>query len=95
MAEGVQSWFNNNRPPDHDHNHVDTRKELKAYDPGLAALCEEVFGKTELVYTKPASRLTGHLRGYNPRKAPTFKWPARVLKAQQEILENARSRGEQ
>ncbi|MEM7391155.1 MAG: hypothetical protein AAF492_02315, partial [Verrucomicrobiota bacterium] len=30
FAEGVQSWFNNNRPPDHDHNHVDTREELKA-----------------------------------------------------------------
>jgi hypothetical protein len=24
FAEGVQSWFDNNRPPDHDHNHVDT-----------------------------------------------------------------------
>ena len=43
FAEGVQSWFDNNRPPDHDHNHVDTRKELWDYDPALAALCEEVF----------------------------------------------------
>ena len=25
-AEGVQSWFNTNRPPDHDHNHIDTRE---------------------------------------------------------------------
>ncbi|MFP6766047.1 MAG: hypothetical protein VB858_20615, partial [Planctomycetaceae bacterium] len=62
FAEGVQSWFNNNRPPDHDHNHVDTRRELKEYDPALATLCEEVFGDTELVYTKPVTRLTAHLQ---------------------------------
>ena len=37
-AEGVQSWFSNNRPPDHDHNFVDTREELIEYDPGLAKL---------------------------------------------------------
>jgi hypothetical protein len=77
-AEGVQSWFNNNREPDHDHNHVNTRVELQEYDPGLAALCEEVFGKTELFYTKPETRLVGHLEGYDPSKAPTFKWPDRL-----------------
>ena len=37
-AEGVQSWFDDNRPEDHDHNHVNTRKELIAYDPALAKL---------------------------------------------------------
>ncbi len=92
FAEGVQSWFNNNRPPDHDHNHVDTRKELREYDPGLAALCEEVFGDTELVYTKPATRLTGHLDGYDPSKAPKFVWPERLTKAKEEIREKARNR---
>jgi hypothetical protein len=25
FAEGVQSWFDNNREDDHDHNHVNTR----------------------------------------------------------------------
>ena len=30
FAEGVQSWFNNNRPPDHDHNHVDTRVRIES-----------------------------------------------------------------
>lgn len=73
-AEGVQSWFNNNRPPDSSHNHVDTREELKDYDPGLASLCEEVFGDTKLVYTKPSSRLSGHLRGFDPAISPTFEW---------------------
>lgn len=74
FAEGVQSWFDNNREPDHDHNHVNTRVELLEYDPGLAALCREVFGDTELKYTKPVTRLNGHLEGYDPSKAPKFVW---------------------
>ena len=81
FAEGVQSWFDNNRENDHDHNHVNTRAELLAYDPGLADLCREVFGDTRLVYTKPITRLTGHLAGYNPATAPTFAWPDRLLEA--------------
>ncbi len=92
FAEGVQSWFDNNRPPDHDHNHVDTRQELIEYDPGLAALCREVFGETELKYTKPATRLHGHLEGYDPGKAPTFKWPERLMKAKAEIRRQALER---
>lgn len=91
-AEGVQSWFDNNRENDHDHNHVNTRKELQEYDPGLAKLCEEVFGKTKLVYTKPTTRLHGHLSGYDPKKSPRFRWPERLRKAQQEILRKARNR---
>lgn len=93
-AEGVQSWFNNNRPPDHDHNHVDTRKELKEYDPELATLCEEVFGDTKLVYTKPATRLKGHLAGYDPKTAPKFKWPKRLDKTRREIREKAQKRSQ-
>ncbi|MEM7012391.1 MAG: hypothetical protein AAF585_13010, partial [Verrucomicrobiota bacterium] len=92
FAEGVQSWFDNNRKPDHDHNHVDTRAELKEYDPGLAAICEEVFGKTKLVYTKPTTRLTGHMAGYDPSTAPKFVWPEHLLKTQAKIREEARNR---
>ncbi|MCA9060850.1 MAG: hypothetical protein KDA85_20195 [Planctomycetaceae bacterium] len=92
FAEGVQSWFNNNRPPDHDHNHVDTREELQEYDPGLAKLCEEVFGKTKLVYTKPQTRLKGHLRRYRPEQAPRFVWPEHLLEAQRKIREEAANR---
>ena len=88
----MQSWFNNNRPPDHDHNHVDTREELREYDPGLAELCEEVFGNTRLVYTKPAKRLTGHLAGYDPESAPSFTWPSRLDKSLKEIREKAQTR---
>ena len=94
FAEGVQSWFNNNREPDHDHNHVNTRSELREYDPGLASLCEEVFGDTKLVYTKPTTRLEGHLKGYDPKSAPKFVWPARVKQSQNEIRETVRKQGD-
>ncbi|MCA1963909.1 MAG: hypothetical protein LDL31_08200 [Prosthecobacter sp.] len=94
FAEGVQSWFDNNREPDHDHNHVNTRAELLAYDPRLAALCREVFGDTELKYTKPQTRLTGHLAGYDPKTAPKFTWPAHLDKARELIRAKARARSE-
>jgi hypothetical protein len=81
-AEAVQSWFDTNRPPDHDHNHVDTREELKAYDPGIAKLVEEVFGDKPWRYRRPEDRTEpGHLKGYAPAKALTFVWPDRVVKA--------------
>lgn len=43
-AEGVQSWFGLNDPPGPIHNEINTRSELEAYDPNLAALLAEVFG---------------------------------------------------
>ena len=92
FAEGVQSWFDNNRENDHDHNHVNTRKELIAYDPGLAAICREVFGETVLTYTKPATRLHGHLAGYDPAKAPTFSFPERLKKAKAAIRRSVQER---
>jgi hypothetical protein len=92
FAEGVQSWFDDNRVNDHDHNHVHTRELLMEYDPGLAAFCREVFGDTVLKYTKPATRLTGHLAGYNPADAPKFEWPERLRHANAEIHEQAVAR---
>ncbi len=90
FAEGVQSWFDNNRENDNDHIFVNTRRELLAYDPGLAALCREVFGETVLVYTKPATRLHGgHLEGYDPSKAPTFAWPKRLREAHADVMRKA------
>ncbi|MFT5466755.1 MAG: hypothetical protein ACI8UO_001855 [Verrucomicrobiales bacterium] len=81
-AEGVQSWFDTNREDDHDHNHVNTREELIAYDSGLAAMVEEVFGKPEFRYVKPAERAEpGHLAGYDPDKAPEFAWPEELVEA--------------
>lgn len=88
-AEGVQSWFNDNRENDHDHNHVNTRKELKEYDPGLAKLCEQVFGETKIEYTKPQTRLNGHLAGYDPDNAPRFRWPLRLQESMRNIRQQA------
>ena len=92
FAEGVQSWFDNNRVNDHDHNHVNTRALLLEYDPGLAAMCREVFGDTVLKYTKPQTRLTGHLAGYDPATAPTFAWPERLKLANDQIRGKAAAR---
>ncbi|MEZ6057309.1 MAG: hypothetical protein R3C01_11450 [Planctomycetaceae bacterium] len=92
FAEGVQSWFDNNRENDHDHNHVDTREELLEYDPRLAALCREVFGDTELRYTKPVTRLHDHLQGYDHQNAPTFVWPERLNEAKKAIRRAAEQR---
>jgi len=92
FAEGVQSWFDNNRENDHDHNHVNTRAELRDYDPPLAKLCEEVFGQTELTYTKPATRLRDHLAGYDPSQAPRFAWPERLTDQRTAIRKKAAER---
>ena len=95
FAEGVQSWFNNNRQPDHDHNHVDTRKELIEYDPGLARMCAEMYGETEFEYTEPPTRLKDHLAGYDPSTAPKFAWPKRLDKARAEIRQQALDRNKE
>jgi hypothetical protein len=92
FAEGVQSWFDNNREDDHDHNHVNTREELLEYDPELATLCREVFRDTELRYTKAVTRLEGHLQGYDPSLAPTFVWPERLQLAKRMIHKKALER---
>lgn len=92
FAEGVQSWFDNNRVNDHDHNHVHLRSQLLEYDPGLAAMCREVFGDTELKYTKPTTRLTGHMAGYDPAQASRFTWPERLTAAKAEIRRKAEER---
>ncbi len=94
FAEGVQSWFDNNRFNDHDHNHVHLRSQLVEYDPGLAALCREVFGDTELKYTKPDTRLRDHLEGYDPRTAPKFIWPERLTQVRAEIRQKAQARSD-
>ena len=76
-AEGVQDWFDDNAPPDAQHNDVRTRAKLKEYDKELAKLCEEVFGDKDWRYTKPKDRKPedrAHLKDYDPKKVPTFHW---------------------
>jgi len=92
FAVGVASWYGHDRFNDFDHNHVHSRSQLIEYDPGLAALCREVFGDTAPQYTKPATRLTGHLAGYDPATAPTFAWPERLKQAKADIRAKAEAR---
>ena len=70
-AEGVQDWYDTNRTMDHDHNHVHSRSQLKAYDPELAQLCADVLGDSDWRFVSPRARAgQGHLAGYDPAKAP-------------------------
>jgi peptidyl-prolyl cis-trans isomerase A (cyclophilin A) len=81
-AEGVQSWFDDNRENDALHNRVNTRAELEEYDPALAALCTEVFGKGEWRYRRPRDRDPHeqiHLASFDPATAPHFKWRVHPL----------------
>ena len=76
-AEGVQSWFDDNRENDSLHNQVNTRAELKEYDPALAALCAGVFGDGDWRYLKPHLRESGgrsHLAAYDQGELPQFRW---------------------
>lgn len=76
-AEAVQDWFDNNRQNDSLHNHVNTRAELKEYDPALAKLCAEVFGENPWRYRKPMARDPAgraHLAGLDPARLPPFRW---------------------
>ena len=55
-AEGFQTWYDTNRLHDHDHNHVNTRKQLKEYDVALTKLCEEVMGDKPWRFASPRER---------------------------------------
>ncbi|MEJ6700432.1 MAG: hypothetical protein QNL01_05615 [Akkermansiaceae bacterium] len=74
FAEGVQAWYNTNRTMDHDHNHIETRAQLKKYDPMLAKLCKDLLGDGQWRFVSPRERAgKGHLKGYDPTKSPVVK----------------------
>lgn len=57
FAEGVQSWFNVNAEvpnPDGDgkHNQVNTREELKRYDPELYAILKRFFPEEDFQFSR-------------------------------------------
>ena len=80
-AEGVQSWFDCNQRPNASHNEVNTREELIAYDPDLAALIEQSFPNKAWRYQRPDQRKEkGHMQGYDPAKAPRFMWDPELVK---------------
>ncbi len=78
-AEATQAWFNTEDAPDdnsYNRSHVNTRTELKNYDPPLAALLAEIYGDGNWRYTPPAARIhLPHLHGFNPDDVPTFMHP--------------------
>ena len=81
-AEGVQCWYDTNRTMDHDHNHIHTRKQLKAYDPVLAKLCADVLGDSKWRFVSPRERAgEEHLAGFDPAKAPKTVDPPHIERA--------------
>jgi peptidyl-prolyl cis-trans isomerase A (cyclophilin A) len=88
-AEAVQDWFDDNRENDSLHNHVNTRAELKEYDPQLAALVADVLGDGTWRYRKPRQRAPAeraHLNGFDPTMAPRFGWRETPLVAKPVVL---------
>ena len=77
------------RQNDSQHNHVDTpRPELKAYDPEVAKLCNEVFGDGPWRYVRPDRRQErAHLAGFDLSKAPRFQWEPELLEARRKHYE--------
>ena len=62
--------------------HITTRQLVQSHLPGLAKLIDESFRQNEWVYVPVAKRLNEpHLKGFNPAKAPTFRWPPGVAEA--------------
>jgi alpha-glucosidase len=52
-AEGVQSYFDCNAPPQRGvHNDINTREKLEKYDPDLFALIDEVFKQSKFRYVR-------------------------------------------
>lgn len=52
-AEGVQSYFDCNAPPNRGvHNDVNTREKLRKYDPALFDLIDEAFGQNPWRYVR-------------------------------------------
>ena len=81
FAEGVQSWYECNRANDREHGTIDTREEVKRYDPRLANLIIEKFGEDSWKYVHISQRISKekHLKGFNPAIEKPFVWPSKLL----------------
>lgn len=82
FAEIFQAWYDTNRTMDHDHNHIHTREQLKAYDPVGAAFCAEVLGDHDWRFISPRLRAgEGHLFDYDPSQSPEVTNPPNIRDA--------------
>ena len=78
FAEGVQSWFHCNRTNDAQHNHVNSRDQLREYDPNLAELVEYVFpdnDKWEFKFCDQRETDLEHMEGFDRESKSDFEWP--------------------
>ncbi|WP_147274348.1 hypothetical protein [Bremerella cremea] len=75
-AEGVQCWFESNAENNAQHNHLNTREELKQHDPQLHALIQSVFVDTSYHYVRSdsAERTEAHLQDLDRTKLGKFQW---------------------
>lgn len=79
-AEGVQSYFDCNQSPNHDHNGVNTREKLAQYDPDFAELIASVFPNKVWRYERPKLRKEeSHLKGYEASESPRFRWDPELV----------------
>lgn len=86
FAELTQSWFDTNRQNDRLHNHVDTRDELRAYDPRGAALMAACYGDGAWRYSRADTRAAmPHLASWDFAGSPRFAWP-KALQARYDAL---------
>ena len=93
-AEASEAWFNPKTTASFA-RFGDTREDLKAYDPELAALIFEVYGDSEWRYTPSETRLNEpHLQGFNPQNSPTFQWPPDTLALYEAFTRDPKSTGE-
>ena len=77
---GGQSSFEVIGPQGEHVCHIATREQLKTHTPEYATLLDQTFGHNEWVYVPVAQRLDEpHLRGFDPAKAPVFRWPPEVI----------------
>lgn len=93
-AEGVQSWFDCNRAAGLQVlgaegqvlSELNTRAQIKKHLPGLAELLDDAFRRNQWVYVPVRKRLDHpHLLGYDPAKAPSFRWPPEVIETYNRI----------
>ncbi|MHC4506477.1 MAG: hypothetical protein ACYTFI_24540, partial [Planctomycetota bacterium] len=89
-AEGVQSWFDCNRggglavarPEGGRPEQINTREQLRKHLPEYARFLEKEFRGNAWTYVHVSKRLhQPHLKGYDPAKAPVFKYSKSVLEA--------------
>jgi hypothetical protein len=79
---GGQSSFQVIGPNGEDVCHLRTREQVKKHLPEYAKLLDETFRGNEWVYEPVLNRLDQpHLRGYDPSKAPMFRFPPEVVAA--------------